>query len=555
MPSMPDAGRSFRSTRGGLDRLLILGLDGATYDLLVPLAEQNVMPHLSALLRHAALIELDSTDPPITPTAWTTFQTGCDPWDHGIFDYRYLDHASRRLLLNTSRRIQCPTMFDAVSAAGGEIVSLNLPMTWPRRPSLSGVVVGGIDSPSSAAALAAEPRFADKLRAAGVPFPIELIWRRRPRSFAELSRGVERTGQVFRSRVAAAELADSFCPWRLMVVQFQTLDALQHRLWDVLANESTSTAPASWTPKARQAMTTLDECVGRLCELAARRNAGVMILSDHGFGPFRERIELSTLLQRRGLQTAARRWSRLEYRAARLAFKTRKSLVRRLRPGQSSAALPRPPGALLPIDWRRSRAVTLHSNLGALVYLNTPQRFGRGPISSPRLYDEAVEETMNVLGRASHPRDGTPLFDAVHRVDERIGGDPIERQAPDVLAIPAPGFHTRSKPNPGAALLSPDRELSGTHRRTGVLMIASTATRPGMRMKAALRDVAPTALRLLGIPIPMSMTGRVIDEVFASPLTHERQATLPVPSSEASVISRQEQLQVEVRLRRLGYLD
>src|SRR2546423_14749019 len=102
-------------------RVLVIGLDGATYDVFVPLAELGVMPNLSILLRDAALHELRSTEPYTTPVAWTSFLTGCEVSTHGIFDYRYLDHARGELLLNHSGRIACPTLFDELAAAGGQV--------------------------------------------------------------------------------------------------------------------------------------------------------------------------------------------------------------------------------------------------------------------------------------------------------------------------------------------------------------------------------------------------------------------------------------------------
>ena len=60
-------------------RVLAIGLDGATFDVLGPLAADGTMPNLATLMRESALLQLNSVEPTITPTAWTTFQTGCDP--------------------------------------------------------------------------------------------------------------------------------------------------------------------------------------------------------------------------------------------------------------------------------------------------------------------------------------------------------------------------------------------------------------------------------------------------------------------------------------------
>ena len=76
-------------------RLLILGLDGATWTVLDPLRRLGLMPNLDALLCRSAHGTLRSIVPPMTSAAWTSMMTGCGPATHGVFDHRYFDTASR----------------------------------------------------------------------------------------------------------------------------------------------------------------------------------------------------------------------------------------------------------------------------------------------------------------------------------------------------------------------------------------------------------------------------------------------------------------------------
>ena len=561
------------SSSGQASRVLVIGLDGATYDVLAPLAELGVMPNLARLMKSAALAELRSTRPYITPVAWTTFLTGCDPATHGVLDYRYLDHRGRRLRLNQATNIGCPTLFDAVSAAGGEVVSLNLPMTFPAAASTRGLVIGGLDSPSIEAALAPYPTFAAGLRSSNTRFNLSTVWKQRPTTFEELSAGVLETQADFRGRVAAAALADSLHDWRLMIVQFQTLDALQHRCWHLLGLDETTTSPAAWVDHLRAAFRTLDECLGELLELAERRGAAAMVVSDHGFGTFRGKISLPTLLARRGLLQTSSRAGQAGLRLARLPWKARKWLWRRLRPGASTAAIDRPLASLLPIDWRRSTAVTLHGNLAALAYLNTPQRFGGGPLTTPRLLEQATADLLACFREATHPESGEPLFEDVWSVAERWDIDPLERHWPDVVAIPSPGFHTRSKLDGASGLMLGDEQLSGTHRLEGVLMMAGsrqpathcrqpaarlavTGTAMPQAFRAELRDVAPTVLHLMGTESVAPMEGRVLHDLMSvgsTPLPAARQR--PADTAAPAAVSTVEQETVEARLRDLGYLD
>ncbi|HEV3338735.1 MAG TPA: alkaline phosphatase family protein [Pirellulales bacterium] len=538
-----------------VSRLLVIGLDGATFDLLVPWSESGYMPNLARLMATSARAVVNSTRPYITPVAWTTFQTGCDPHEHGILDYRYLDHRHRRLLLNHAGRIRRPTLFDAVSAAGGQVVSLNLPMTFPAPSSVRGIVVGGLDSPSIDAALAPFPEFARRLRATGAHFDLGTVWRRKPTTFDELSAGIDQTSAIFRGQAVAADVADRMTDWQLMVVQLQVLDALQHRCWQWLDPREGCTAEL-WLSKARQALRALDDCLGELMELAARRGAAVVAVSDHGFGPFRGKITLAEILARSGLLCWPRGGAAAGYYLRHGVWRLRKFLYRRLKPGASTAQLTRPLDTLLPIDWKRSAAVALHGNLGALIYLNTQERFATGPLKTARQRDAALADAIDAFQTATHPETGEPLFVEVFGTAERFDVDPLERSWPDVVAIPAAGFHTRHKFDAQPQLVRHDPAMAATHRLEGTLLLHAPRVAAGTYRPAELRDVAPTILQMLGLRVPAQMTGKPLDDILRASAGVARTGPEAAHRGlQLAGITDADQVCVEARLRDLGYLD
>src|SRR3990170_4457322 len=68
-------------------RVFLLGLDGATFTLLRPWAEEGHLPTFARLMREGAWGPLASTIPPSTPIAWTSMITGVYPGKHGIFGF------------------------------------------------------------------------------------------------------------------------------------------------------------------------------------------------------------------------------------------------------------------------------------------------------------------------------------------------------------------------------------------------------------------------------------------------------------------------------------
>src|SRR5262245_54842845 len=68
-------------------RIVILGLDGLDHELTKKLLGEGKVPHLAVLRRRGSFQALGSTRPPISPVAWSTFQTGVNPGKHNIFDF------------------------------------------------------------------------------------------------------------------------------------------------------------------------------------------------------------------------------------------------------------------------------------------------------------------------------------------------------------------------------------------------------------------------------------------------------------------------------------
>jgi predicted AlkP superfamily phosphohydrolase/phosphomutase len=68
-------------------RIVILGLDGLDHGLTEKLLAEGKLPHLAALRDSGDFQSLASTLPPISPVAWSSFQTGVNPGKHNIFDF------------------------------------------------------------------------------------------------------------------------------------------------------------------------------------------------------------------------------------------------------------------------------------------------------------------------------------------------------------------------------------------------------------------------------------------------------------------------------------
>ncbi len=74
----------------GCEKLLVIGLDGGTFTLLRPWMAEGNLPNLAGLAATGVSGVLESTCPPLTAPAWSSFMTGMNPGKHGIFDFHSL---------------------------------------------------------------------------------------------------------------------------------------------------------------------------------------------------------------------------------------------------------------------------------------------------------------------------------------------------------------------------------------------------------------------------------------------------------------------------------
>jgi predicted AlkP superfamily phosphohydrolase/phosphomutase len=538
-------------------RLMILGLDGATWAVLDPLRKLGLMPNLDALLSNSASGTLRSVVPPVTTAAWTGLMTGCGPARHGVFDHRYYDVASDQMKVNHSARARVPTFWHRLSQAGRWVVSLNVPGTFPPLD-VRGVVVSGMDAPHLNAALSGCPEFAAKLRAEAPGYSLRYFWKRAPQSLDELAENARLTSESFRGRAEGGLCADRFVPeWSVLMVQFQNLDPFQHRCWNALNVDSTGLDRPDWNQAARSVLKGLDDAIGLLLELADRRGAAVLVVSDHGFGPCLGRVHVNRVLIDAGVARLPGLRGRLRRRVKQARDHLRLWGAKRSDPSARSSSFDLSVAAQFPFDWRRTLAFAPHQDTAAMVYLNTSSRRAGAPIRTPRQRDDARAAAAQALFDARHPETGVPLFPRVIATGETYGIDPEREGYPDLIALPEENHWVRTKLAPGSTWVEADANLPGTHRPEGIIAVSAPGVPAGRTLVADLIDIAPTVLRHFGLAIPDHVEGKPLDVLKPRGDVRHDTPTAPLagPHQPQFDYTPEEQAIIEQRLADLGYLE
>jgi predicted AlkP superfamily phosphohydrolase/phosphomutase len=78
----------------GLGRTIVLGFDGMDPELTEQWMADGTLPNFARLAENGHYQPLPTTNPAQSPVAWSTFATGLNPGEHGIFDFLRLNHRS-----------------------------------------------------------------------------------------------------------------------------------------------------------------------------------------------------------------------------------------------------------------------------------------------------------------------------------------------------------------------------------------------------------------------------------------------------------------------------
>lgn len=546
-------------------RLLVIGLDGASYDLIHPLAQEGKLPNLTRLIKEGAWGTLRSTIPPISPAAWRTFLTGKNPGQHGVFDFQSwdYDYTQRPRPAQWHRH---KTIYRLLSEANRQVISIDVPFSYPPEP-VKGLLVTGYPTPRTPQTVFTHPAdLPQYLRTKG--FDLQLGW---PETRIDVHPSFFKAwDETMAERERLLNYLITQESWDLFMVVFGITDTLSHTLWHYLDPQH----PASHSAKAplyRQALfrayEQCDHALGKLWAHIEGQDVHLLVLSDHGFGSIRPRQWLFRFLQEHkwlhySVPSGGGRYlAGLGGLAARVYTETAwlRRWIRELRPGSKQALrgiLGK--GGLLPesqaIDTTRS--LTLPSDMGTHIYLNRKGRFRDGMLTDTEAKELAATIRAALL-QACDTNDQRPIVRNVFLRDEVYQGEAVA-QAPDLIIEYANRYIANVPTTGSTRALNP--HLTGGHVMEGILLGWGPGIQSISLPDTDIVNLAPTMLHLLGQPIPPDMDGAVIADLFspawqqAHPVQLGDTAAI-MESDEGGEYSAEEQAVVNEQLRALGYVE
>jgi len=511
-------------------KLLILGLDGVSWNILKSFLARGCMDNFKRIIDQGYSGELRSTEPPITPCAWTSFQTGVPPEQHGIVGFRKLvfDRENKRVgtCLLDSTCIKLPKFWDVLSSRSIKCCCVNLPFTYPPF-AINGCLVSGFPVPSadSEYTFPAELK-KDILR--NIPDYEPTVYDVANITVKNVRTYVSKMEKMLKSKEDLCDYLLSLADWDIFMVQFQETDLIQHPFWHLIHDDSRYYNKSD-AEVIEGFYRELDRIIGKYCDFWP---GDVVLLSDHGFQEGWLEFNLNAFLVNEGY---------LRLRKSSYAIRL-ENYVRVIKKGYP--ALSKLINRIISAPKRIQRNISILDRL-----YDFANSFCYGNCASQ---NSAYIEVLNDFDKSILE---SKLFKLRYRDKEvvkdikQISKDRIKIELHRGIVCPIDTtLHKRvfSRKKVGK------QYQIGVHDVKGIIVIRNRGSKNTNKLTLSydITDVAPTIISYFGLPVPTYMAGNIIKE-----LTPGAKETLHynIKSKQSKTSSADEGAIIE-QLRSLGYM-
>lgn len=264
-------------------RVVIIGLDGVPYSLLVDYMERGIMPELSKLCQNGKLFRMKSTLPEVSSVAWTSFMTGKNPGEHGIFGFMEIDRESYEYIFPNFASLKEKPIWEREDI---KTIAFNIPQTYPARP-MNGIMVSGFVAIDLKKATYPERVFT-YLNGMGYKLDVntKLVTENPDAFFKDLF-------DTFEKRGKAIEYLYDNEDWHLFIGTITETDRLHHFFFD-------SAQEGQYFEIFERYYRELDRFIGIMAGKTIKDGSVFMTCSDHGFTPIKTEVYLNRWLIENG---------------------------------------------------------------------------------------------------------------------------------------------------------------------------------------------------------------------------------------------------------------
>ena len=491
-------------------KVLLIGLDGATWDLLKPWTREGELPAIRRLMETGVYSNLVSTIPSYTMPAWTSMITGVNPGKHGIYDLYTSSEMQRRITSSRDRKV--PSIFQILSEYGRTSVAVNIPGTFPPDRIKGAMVSGLMTTPSSRSYFVYPENLKERISPFfDKAFTFENAARIARYLSTDKKAMMVRTDEIVESEAKCSQMLWEIYKPDLLWQVLRTTDLLQHYLYDSkdLESENIKCLLAHYRKVDSQIATIIEHCGG---------DVAVFIVSDHGFAPLRKYFHLNNWLEQMGLLKRSTKVLPLFWAVAQFADKftdiTRSKRLANniiLRMLGIRAVIDTARKVVSPnvsIDFSETKAYCPSLTSQGIKLLATDETSR----------DNLVKKIVPALHEVEDPETGEPVVERVFERGDIYSGSYVS-QAPDLVIVTREGYIVTDMLSASGDFLCPPLSFTtakaGDHRPKGVFIASGSGVNDkGSISPLTVYDITPAILQLIGIPVPSYMDGTLNNDVL-----------------------------------------
>ena len=460
-------------------RVMVIGLDCAEPELVFN-RWLDQLPNIRSLIDHGAYGRLRSCDPPITVPAWAVMTSSKKPGTLGIYGFRNrADHSYENHVIANSTAIKVDRVWDILSRHDKRVILLGIPQTFPPTP-VNGILVGDFLTPDTKSDYTYPSEFKNEISKVVGDYVLDVREFRSDKKDSILKEIFEMTRKRF--QLARYLLAEK--EWDYFMMVEIGVDRIQHAFWACMDKTHRNYRGGNCYENAiLDYYRLVDSEIGELLKFADKSTT-VFVVSDHGA----QKMEGSICINE---------WLIKEGYLAVLEMPTTPT-----------------PFAKLKVDWSKTKAWG-DGGYYSRIFLNLKGREPQG-IVDPSEYDRLRWELIEKI-EAIPDEQGRPIGTKVFRPEELY--QTRNGVAPDLLvyfgnlAWRSAGTVGRNSIHTFENDTGPDDANHGQH---GIFIVKPAGGKGGTVQLQGLeiQDVAPTILKILDLPIPDDMEGKVIQEAI-----------------------------------------
>jgi predicted AlkP superfamily phosphohydrolase/phosphomutase len=547
-------------------KILIIGLDGATFDIIMPLIKDGRLPNIGRLMEHGCWGELRSTILPVTPPAWASFLTGKNPAKHGVYGFYSFRDNHYSTSLTTSISIKAKKFWEYLD--NHRICLIDVPMTYPPEE-VNGCMISGMPVPSEESIFTHPPSLHTELIREIGDYMID-----KQLSAMVKTSPLQALKHLYQytkmRRDASLYLINKKGPFDIFMIVFRGTDFIQHYGFKYLDSEYIKREIHMSRKLGEiiyQFYDKIDEYIGDLWD-AMGRDSTVILMSDHGGGLMKKRFYINRWLKREGFLHVKNRGKREslglgQKSVSEILLRLRLSSARFLPNFIKDIKIPYPRATLYPpeeiVDWSKTRAFSNLNWTDGVIRINLKGR-EPGGIVEEREYDKIRDDIIKGLQGIEDADTGEPIIERAYKREEIYNG-PFLEHAPDIVVLTKETSYVfGTSLEDGPILERPKDPSPAPHRMNGIFIACGLAIRNGGEIQGLnLMDITPTILYLMDKPIPDDVDGKVIRDAISEeylishPIRHL--AAEKIKEREEYKLTDEEEERLKESLKSLGYIE